>query len=48
MTSEYFVKLNWTTQSETSVSGFYIYRGLDDALSQALIISPMIETPFTV
>ena len=47
MTSEYFVRLYWVTQSETSVSGFYIYRGLDNDLSQALVVSPMIEASNT-
>jgi len=27
LTADFFVKLHWVTQSETGVSGFYVYRG---------------------
>jgi hypothetical protein len=47
LTAEYFVKLHWTTQSETGVSGFYIYRGLSSDVSEALAISPMVDATNT-
>ena len=42
-----FVNLMWTTQSETGVSGFYIYRGTVEDASQAELISPMINATNT-
>jgi len=38
-TAEHFVELAWTTQSETQMSGYYIYRAPDDALAGAIRIS---------
>ncbi|MCB5271067.1 MAG: T9SS type A sorting domain-containing protein [Candidatus Cloacimonetes bacterium] len=42
LTADLFVRLQWTTQSETGVSGFYIYRGISDKLADAIIVSPLI------
>ncbi|GAB1367074.1 hypothetical protein MASR1M36_19450 [Candidatus Cloacimonadaceae bacterium] len=42
-TADFFVKLHWVTQSETGVSGFYVYRGINSDLSLAARISPMIN-----
>ncbi|MDD2228362.1 MAG: DUF2341 domain-containing protein [Candidatus Cloacimonetes bacterium] len=41
-TSDMFVKLQWVTQSETNVSGYYVYRGRDNDLATAIEISEMI------
>lgn len=38
-----FVNVQWTTQTETGLSGFYIYRGLSEDASQAALITSMIE-----
>jgi len=43
LSADYFVRLQWTTQSETAVSGFYIYRGSSNDVSVAALISPLIE-----
>jgi hypothetical protein len=42
LTADLFVRLQWTTQSETGVSGFYIYRGISSKLADAIIVSPLI------
>lgn len=36
------IRLNWITQSETGVSGYYIYRAVSDQLSDAILISALI------
>lgn len=36
------VKISWISQSETQLSGYYIYRSMDNALSNASLISPLI------
>jgi len=41
-TSEYYVQLHWITQSETDVSGFYIFRNTTNDLSTAIVVSPLI------
>jgi len=43
LTAELFVELLWTTQSETAVSGFYVYRGNSNDIAEAALISPLIE-----
>ncbi len=37
------VNVMWATQSETGLNGFYVYRGIVDDLSQAVIVSPLIQ-----
>jgi len=46
-TAEYFVRLNWITQSETGVSGFRIYRGMTDELTAATNMNVFIEATNT-
>lgn len=41
------VRLNWTTQSETGVGGFYIYRNQQQLLESARIVSPLIPATNT-
>lgn len=36
-------EIKWTTQSETEMTGYYIYRGDSDNFSNALAISPLIS-----
>lgn len=42
ISSENFVNLTWVSQSETAMSGYFIYRSQTDLLSEAQLISPMI------
>lgn len=44
VTSENFVNLSWVTQSETGVQGYHIYRSTSSVLSNALAVSPLIES----
>ena len=37
------VRLEWITQSETAVQGYYLYRGTQNELSGAQLISPLIH-----
>ena len=46
-TAEYFVRLNWVTQSETGVSGFKIYRGRSNNLAEATDMNVFIEATNT-
>ena len=46
-TAEYFVRLNWVTQSETGVSGFKIYRGRNNDLAEATDMNVFIEATNT-
>ncbi len=46
-TAEYFVRLNWVTQSETGVSGFRIYRGIENELASATNMNVFIEATNT-
>ena len=46
-TAEYFVRLNWVTQSETGVSGFKIYRGRNNNLAEAIDMNVFIEATNT-
>jgi len=47
VTSQYFVDLHWTTQSETNVAGYYIYRNTLDDLNTALHFSIFISAANT-
>lgn len=47
ITSQYFVQLSWTTQSETGVSGYYLYRNTENNLSQATKIPSFITATNT-
>ncbi len=42
-TSEYFINLEWVTQSETNLSGYYIYRNSNESLTTALRVSDIIS-----
>ena len=42
LTADFFVRLHWTTQSETGVSGFYIYRASVNNLEAAQVVSSLI------
>ncbi|MDZ4183263.1 MAG: hypothetical protein U1B83_10360, partial [Candidatus Cloacimonadaceae bacterium] len=44
LTAQNYVKLDWVTQSETGVMGYYIYRSIDTSLAHAMVVSPMIES----
>jgi hypothetical protein len=37
------VGLKWITQSEMNLSGYYIYRSTDNSISNAIIMSPLIQ-----
>lgn len=43
ITAQNNVQLHWTTQSETNVNGYYIYRSNDKQLTEAILISSLIE-----
>lgn len=43
LTSQNYVKLNWTTQSETALNGYYIYRANSSQLSESQLVSPLIS-----
>ena len=43
LTSDMYVSLNWVTQSETGMRGFYVLRGEQNSQQQAQIISPLIS-----
>lgn len=43
LTAQNYVKLNWTTQSETALNGYYIYRALSSQLNTAQLVSPLIS-----
>jgi len=40
--SQDLVKINWVTQSETEVSGYYVYRSCSEDFSSSVVISPLI------
>lgn len=42
VTTDSNVQLNWVTQSEKDLSGYYIYRNLDENLEEASLISNLI------
>ncbi|MDD4309258.1 MAG: T9SS type A sorting domain-containing protein [Candidatus Cloacimonetes bacterium] len=41
--SQSSIRLNWTTQSETGVSGYYLLRNTSSDLATAMIVSPLIH-----
>lgn len=41
-TQSNFIQLDWITQSETGVSGYYIYRNTANSLDNAEVVSPFI------
>ena len=43
LTSDMYVNLNWVTQSETGMRGFYVLRGEQNSQQQAQVISPLIS-----
>ncbi|PKN73571.1 MAG: hypothetical protein CVU50_02320 [Candidatus Cloacimonetes bacterium HGW-Cloacimonetes-3] len=43
MTSENYVSIQWTTQTETNLSGFYLYRNETSEISNAIQISGLID-----
>lgn len=42
ITHENFVRIDWITQSETGVAGYYIYRGDSSDLANSKLVSPLI------
>jgi hypothetical protein len=42
-TAEYFINLQWITESETNLSGYYIYRNTEESLASALKVSSIIS-----
>ncbi len=46
-TSTGFMRINWITQSETGVLGFYVFRGTNNVLNNSQAISPMLEATNT-
>lgn len=47
LTAENTMRLDWTTQSETGVAGFRLYRGLEADPAAALLASPLIPATNT-
>lgn len=47
LTADNLVRLDWTTQSETGVLGFYLYRGLEPDPASAQLASPLIPAANT-
>jgi len=47
LSAQNLVSLMWVTQSETGVTGYYIYRGIDTNASTAQIVSPLITATNT-
>ncbi|MDY0151430.1 MAG: FlgD immunoglobulin-like domain containing protein, partial [Candidatus Cloacimonas sp.] len=43
LTAQNKVKLSWVSQSETGLSGYYVYRSISNQLSTAQMISPLIQ-----
>jgi hypothetical protein len=42
LNAENFVALNWVTQSESGLSGYYVYRSQQPELTSSIIVSPLI------
>lgn len=42
-----FVRMDWITQSETGVQGFYVYRNTIDNIASAEMVSPLIQATNT-
>jgi hypothetical protein len=47
LTAEQYVRLNWVTQSETNLIGFRAYRSESNELSQAVMVSGLIDATNT-
>lgn len=47
LTAQKYVKLNWTSQSETGLHGYYVYRSQSSQLSTAQMVSPLITATNT-
>ncbi|MFO7659847.1 MAG: choice-of-anchor D domain-containing protein, partial [Candidatus Cloacimonadaceae bacterium] len=47
VSAQNYVVLNWTTQTETNLAGFYLYRGQDALLSNAMRIPSLIAATNT-
>lgn len=43
ISAQNYVTLTWVTQTETGMAGYYIYRALNDQLSTAHMVSPLID-----
>ena len=43
ISAQNYVTLTWVTQTETGMAGYYIYRALNDQLSTAQMVSPLID-----
>lgn len=48
VTAQYFVRLQWITQSETDALGFAIFRSENNSLEHALQVSPLIDATNSV
>jgi hypothetical protein len=46
-TSEYFVNLFWTTQTETNLSGYYVYRNTESDIGSSIRVSGIISATNT-
>ncbi len=42
LTAQNYIKLQWVTQSETGVSGYNIYRSMEQDVNNSLLVSPLI------
>jgi len=47
VSAQNYVQLQWVTSTESGVMGYYLHRGQTDVLSEAILISPMIESTNT-
>lgn len=47
ISADNYVNLNWVTQTETDVLGFYVLRNDSDDLSSAITVSPLIQATNT-
>jgi len=47
ITSQYFVRLHWVTQSETDALGYIVFRSLENDLASAIQASPLIDATNT-
>jgi hypothetical protein len=43
ISAQNYVTLTWVTHTETSLSGYYVQRANTDQLSEAILVSPMID-----
>jgi hypothetical protein len=47
LSAQNFINLTWVTQSETGMSGYYIYRGIANEVNSAEMVSPLIPATNT-